>query len=195
MNTFSFNLIPKKSEQEVQKEEKRDKTSVWTAILPLTGVSVWLLLVLFNGVVVDGVKANWEESIAQKENRIDTEYLAVRVQHGELVLKTKSLATLITLDIKPETLFVLTEQIFPEPEPGVRIIGYGRNDDGSFSIRLATDDYQKIAEIARRFSNYEGANLVTIESVATDPTSEDNPDEIQATIKFFINVEFIEGNA
>lgn len=191
MKSFGFNLLPQKSKEVIIEEDKRDRTSVFTALLPLLGVTLWLLLVLFNGLVVDGVKANWEKAIIQKENRINTEFLPVRIQHGELVIKTRTLSELVLKDIKPETLFILTETIFPTEEADVEIIGYGRNDDGSFSLALRTGDHEKFAEITRRFSNYEGAETVTISSIF------DNPQEnyVQGLINFFIDEEFIENGS
>lgn len=188
MKTFSFNLIPQKTKEETQREVKRDNASLYTALLPLLGVSVWLALTLFNGLVVDKVKANWETSIAKKQARVDTEFLPVRIQHGELVLKTRILADIILKDIKPETLFALTEQIFPVPEPEVQVIGYGRNDDGSFDVILSTSNYRKFAEVARRFSEYDGADEATISSVNYNKEA----DNIQGVITFFIDVDFIE---
>ncbi|MEI7578758.1 MAG: hypothetical protein WCJ58_01815 [bacterium] len=188
MKTFSFNLIPKKEKAVVVKEEKRDKLSIYSAFLPLLGVIIWLFLTLFNGLIVYRSKNVWTLAVESKKNRLETEFLAVREQHGELVTKTKMLSDIVLKDIKPEILFILTEKIFPVPEPGVRIVGYGRRQDGSFDIYLETPDYQKLGEITRRFSAYHGSTNVSISNASWSPQL------VSSTINFNLDVAYIEKN-
>ncbi|MFQ5493710.1 MAG: hypothetical protein ACE5DX_06150 [Candidatus Dojkabacteria bacterium] len=174
MKSFSFNLLPEKPKEIQIKEEGRDRSAVYTAILPLFAVILWLGLVLFNGLVVNAVRDNWQSAVDQKNARIDSEFLATLTQHGELVKKTQALARVIVKDIKPEELFILTEILFPVPESDVLINGYGRDRDGSFNVTITTDTYLKFAEITRRFNNYEGIRDVNIKNISLDEDSELN---------------------
>lgn len=188
MKTFAFNLLPQKTKDEVQSEEKRDKTSVYTALLPLLAVLVWLLLVFVNGMFLSDMKIEAQTEVDIRQRRIDQEFLPVRIQHGELVIKTRSLADLIQLDIKPEILFVLVEDIFPYEESGVEIIGYGREDDGSFNISVQADSYLKFSEVVRRFSNYDGVFDVSISGVSESLET----GEVTGSIIIMIDLDYFE---
>jgi hypothetical protein len=185
MSEFKFNLLPKKTKEVIIKEDKRDRASVYTAVLPLIAVLFWLGLVLFNGLVINKVKEDWNLAIADKQRKIDQDYLPVRVRHGELVVKTRSLAGLVQRDIQPESLFILTEKIFPNEDPNIRIVGYGRETDGKFTINIETSEYTKFAEITRRFSNFDAALNVNISSVSNDPKT----GKISGTISFYLDLE------
>jgi len=190
MKTFSFNLIPGKDKEVIVKEEKRDTLSVYTAFLPFVSVVIWLSLVMFNKLVVYESKKEWTGLVDSKQMRIDNEFHDVRLRHGELVIKTQILGELVTKDIKPEILFILTERIFPVAEPGVRVIGYGRKSDGSFDVNIETDSYVKFAEIARRFSTYDGSTSAIISSV----NYSDTLDVVTGTINCYLDVKYIEND-
>jgi len=190
MKTFGFNLIPGKDKEVIVKEEKRDTLSVYTAFLPFVAVVIWLSLVLFNKLVVQESKLEWTRVVDSKQARIDTEFYDVRLRHGELVIKTQILGELVTKDIKPEILFILTERIFPVTESDVRVIGYGRKSDGSFDVNIETDSYIKFAEIVRRFSTYEGSKSTIISSV----NYSDTQDVVIGTINCYLDVKYIEND-
>lgn len=192
MKVFSFNLVPEKPKELIVKEEERDISSVYTAVLPLFAVLVWIGALLFNGLLVEKTKATWQKSIDTKNARIQSEFLPAIIQNGELVVKTKALAELIVKDIKPENLFRITEEIFPTKETGVEISGYGRDADGSFKINIITDTYEKLAEVTRRFSNNKNVSGVTIKGSSLEINPADpNINRVRGAISFFINEEFI----
>jgi len=190
MKTFGFNLIPGKDKEVIVKEEKRDTLSVYSAFLPFISVVIWLSLVMFNKLVVYESKKEWTGLINSKQMQIDNEFHDVRLRHGELVVKTQILGELVTKDIKPEILFILTGRIFPVTESGIRVIGYGRKSDGSFDINIETDSYTQFAEIARRFSTYEGATSTMISSV----NYSDTLDVVTGTINCYLDVKYIEND-
>lgn len=185
MRSFVFNLLPTKPKEIEVKEEKRDRLSVRSAFLPLLAALFWLALIIFNGLVVEKVKSSWVNAVADKERKINVQYLPLRIQHGELVTKTNLLSQVIEKDIKPEELFVLTEKLFPKTEVGVEIKGYGRDQDGSFSVNLSTANYTQFAQILRRFTSYSGVKLVKSRGVILDPKL----NEVNGTVNFFFNLE------
>jgi len=188
MKSFTFNLLPEKPKEQVVKEETRDRSSLYTAILPLLGVLIWLGLTLFNSLVVGRVKANWQSSVDQKKQRIKTEFQSVLVAHGEYVKKTQALSEPVQKDIKPEQVFLLADKMFPTPEEGVKINSYDRAKDGSFSIGLVTDNLRKLAEVVRRFNSVKNITLVRLSSVSY---TEDNND-YTSVINFIIIEQFEE---
>lgn len=181
MKTFGFNLLPSKPKALVVKEEKRDNYSVYTAFLPLMGAIVWISLVVFNGLVIDKHKQDWITQVEAHKASIAVQYTGTQVVHGELVVKTNTLAGVIQKDIQPEQLFNLTDELFPQADPTFTIKGYGRETDGSFNVTVDAVSYQRLAEVARRFSDYEKITKVSIKTAQLDPKK----NEINGVISFF----------
>lgn len=153
MAEFKFNLLPKKSRELILKEKKRDGYSVYYSLLVLFGVLLWLGLVAVNNFVVDKSKQEWRSVIQEKQGRIDNEFYETRRIHGELVVKTRSISPLLVSDIDPEEVFQVAQDVFPLTEGNVKIIGYGRNDDGSFNITIIASDSSVVARKARGLKN------------------------------------------
>ncbi len=166
MATFKFNLIPRKTEEMVLKEQQRDGYSVYYALLVLFGVLLWLGLMAVNTFVVDRSTDQWTQVTLDKQNRIDNEFYETRRIHGELVTKTESILPLLQNDIDPEEVFRVAEDVFPITEGNVRIVGYGRNDDGSFTIRISAPDNSVVSQKARSLKNLGIVSELTIEEVA-----------------------------
>ena len=181
MKSFAFNLLPSKSKEVEAKEVKRDNYSLYSALLPLFGVSLWLGLVVFNALVVDKVKANWEDAVAKKNTRIINEFGSILIQHGELVTKTNALSAVIVKDVQPEKVFLLTSKLFSQDEPGVTVHGYGREPDGSFNVAVSAFSYLKFAQITRRFNDYGEIEKVKVTGITYDNKS----NEVSGSISFF----------
>lgn len=190
MKTFSFNLLPQKTKEQVHKEEKRDQTGLYTAVFPLLATIIWLGITLFNGIYLQSKIKDLSEQIAVKQGRVEGEFLPVRIQHGELVIKTAALAEVIDKDIKPESLFILTQKIFPTEDPQIQITGYGRYSDGGFGINLTASTYEKLNDVVRRFSKYPGTYNVRISSANRN----DKSNQIAAVINFNLDIAYLEAN-
>ncbi len=183
MAKFKFNLLPKKSEETILKEKKRDGYSVYYTFLVLFGVILWGSLVGFNTFVVDRSTTQWKKINENKQYALDTEFYETRRIHGELVTKTKSIAPLLKSDIDPEVVFRVAEEVFPITEGNVKIVGYGRNTDGSFSISILAQDHKVIAQKARKLRNLSIISGLTIDEV-TQTTSRN-----QVVAKFNFSVD------
>lgn len=185
MSTFSFNLLPKKSKQTIDREVKRDSYSVYYSLLVLLGVMMWLGLLLFNNFVVDSKRADWELSNQRKTEKINNEYQDIRELHGELVIKTNSLEPLLIKDVDPEVIFLVADEVFPSNEQGIEIVGYGRNDDGSFSISVAASDELLIAQKARSLRELPLVKELQVDTVNYNQ----NANQLIANFNFDINLE------
>jgi hypothetical protein len=171
MKSYGFNLLPQKSKAIIRKEEKRDNFSVSTAVLPLTSVFIWLVLVLVNNLYIEASKRTWENSINLKKQLITGELAPILIKNGEMVAKTNILAEVIKKDIQPEQLFVLIDQIYQKQDPTFKILGYARNSTGSFSVEFSAISYNRLAEIARRFGTYNYIENVSLEQTSLDTTT------------------------
>jgi|GEM_PF-1592505 len=190
MKTYGFNLLPQKSRALVKKEDKRDNYSVAVALLPFLSVVIWLIVVLINSLIVESYKQSWQNAVNQKNERINVQLAPILIQHGELVSKTNSLAGVVINDINPERLFLLLDQIYQQ-DPTFTINGYGRNPDGTFFVNVIAQDYLRLAEVTRRFTDYRFIEKVTLVNSAFDEKS----NTVQGTIKFLFNYYEVEPQA
>lgn len=167
MKTYGFNLLPQKSRALVKKEEKRDNYSVSVALLPFLSVVIWLAVVLANNLVIESYRTSWQSSVDESNQTINQALAPVLIQHGELVAKTNSLSNVILNDIKPEQLFILLDQIY-QSDPTFTINGYGRNQDGTFYVNVVARDYQRLAEVTRKFTDYKYIESVALKNASFD---------------------------
>ncbi len=186
MAEFKFNLLPKKSKEMVLKEKKRDGYSVYYSLLVLFGVVLWLGLVAVNSLVVDPSTREWREVNREKQSRIDGEFYETRRIHGELVTKTRSIAPLLVNDIDPEEVFRVAQDVFPVTEGNVKIIGYGRNDDGSFNITITAPDSMIVAQKARSLKNLDIVSDLSIKEVIENSNIRN---QVSAEFNFVVNLD------
>lgn len=165
MAKFKFNLLPQKSKETVLKERKRDNYNIYYLFLVLFGIILWAGLMAVNTLVVDRSITQWKEINKNKQYALDTDFLETRRIHGELVTKTKSIAPLLINDIDPEEVFRVAEDIFPVTEGDVKIVGYGRNTDGSFTISILAPNNKVVAQKARSLRNLGIVSDLTIDKI------------------------------
>ncbi len=189
MKTYGFNLLPQKPRSLVKKEDKRDNYSVSVALLPFLSVVIWLAVVLTNNLVIETYRSSWENSVNESKQTINVALAPILVQHGELVAKTNSLSNVILNDIKPEQLFILLDQIY-QSDPTFTINGYGRNGDGTFYVSLIAKDYQRLSEVARKFTSYKYIEDVVI----TNASYDDLGKNVSGQIQFLFNYVEIEAD-
>jgi hypothetical protein len=154
MKTYGFNLLPQKSRALAKKEDKRDNYAVASSILPFLSVVIWLIVVLINSLIVEGYKMRWQQIVDEDNQKINIQLAPILIQHGELVTKTNSLGNVVGQDINPERLFILLDEIYQE-DPTFTINGYGRNNDGTFFVNILSNSYLRLAEVTRRFIDYQ----------------------------------------
>jgi hypothetical protein len=130
---------------------------------------LWFGLVVFNTFIVDRSVDELQQKNKKKEDRINSEFMETRRIHGELVMKTKSIAPLLENDIDPEAVFQVAQDVFPINEGDVSIVGYGRNKDGTFTISIVASNYQTISRKARSLRNLDIVNKLEVDKVAYTP--------------------------
>ena len=184
MKTYGFNLLPQKSRSLIKKEDKRDNYSIAVAILPFLSVVVWLLIILFNSLILETNISSWEAAVQVANEEINVDLAPILIKHGEMVMKTNALAGVVTNDINPERLFILLDEIYQE-DPTFSITGYGRNAEGSFFVSIIAISNQRLAEVARRFKEYRFIEDVGLTSVSLDPETNSASGSITFLFNYF----------
>ena len=183
---FIFNLLTPKSEEEIKKEETRDSSSVYTAILPLIGAVIWVAIVLANSLLVQSYITTWKQKIVTQNLEIGT-FTDDREQNGELYLKTQALSEVITKNIDPEEFFEVVEGTLFSISPDINIRSYGRQEGGQFDINASTDSFIDVAKVMNAFTSDDAYANVTLNSATRDSATGD--------VNFSLNLEFVgQGN-
>ena len=86
-NYFSFNLLPKQSEDEIRILEERDDTTLYAFVLVFAGVFIFLILNLIRIVAVQARADYVQDQIDTVQENIDS-YNAVIATHGEIFQKS-----------------------------------------------------------------------------------------------------------
>ncbi len=161
---FEFNLLPKEIFQKrILLREKIDKTSVLSALLPLSAVVVWIVFMTITVFISTDIKTK-EKGIAILNQEIST-YDQVKEDKSLLVLKTGVLEEIVKRDVNPEDFFLVVKKLVENSGFDAQILAYGRNADGRFGLEMSVDSVDTMTKIVRLFRKNERINLVELESV------------------------------
>jgi hypothetical protein len=181
MHRFTFNLLPQKSQEEVERAEKRDSNAITLALLPLMAVVVAIAVMLFNNLFMDERIEELNQEISRQENSIES-YRQVVTKNAEFVRKSEILVEPIERDVEPERFFSLSDEILGELRFPTSIQSYGRSNDGSFEIRLSFEELVNIISVLTEFESSQ-----EVQQTNTDALSHNvNNDSVNVTINFFL---------
>jgi hypothetical protein len=181
MHRFSFNLLPEKPKEEIEKEEGRENTSLTLAFLPFFAVLISIVLIILNNIVFQAQINSWNAAITNRKNEISS-YQDIIKLNIEFSQKTVLLEEPVAQDIEPEQFFSLADEIVNNLPFSADISKYGRNPDGSFDITLTTIELDSSADIIRAFELNGRVDTPNLKSINVD--SEFN--EVQTTVNFFL---------
>ncbi len=139
---FKFNLIPPKSNEEIETEEERDSSLVSALVLILFTVIIYALFVIGKVILIDTRIITFENSI-QSINQNISNYQSVKALNGEIFTKSNALAPIIEQDIKLNRLIEVSNKL-KENIPNAVISSYAREVDGTFVISLVMSSYEDI---------------------------------------------------
>lgn len=180
MTKSDFNLLPKEVFDQRKKSRKTvDRTSLFSAVLPLLAVIVWIAFIGLNYLVETQVK-QVEDEITSIENEIST-YQADKDKKSLLVLKTKVLKDIVRRDVNPENFFTIVQELVEDSGLEIQILTYGRNTDGKFYITASANTIPAIADINRIFRNAEQLNNVQLNDISKSGDELSNNDEFEIT--------------
>lgn len=158
---FRFSLLPKKTKEEVVKEESRANGLLYASILLFFIVVVWLSIALMNALFVKKSIEDWTKTSNQRDQQI-LGYSTYRNANGELVVKTNLLSGVVDKHLDPELVFGLIDRRIKESTPDVEIISYGRAAGGSFQVTGLTDDSDDISKLIKDFGNEDAVNTAQL---------------------------------
>ncbi len=179
---FKFNLITPVTVEEIKVIEERDNTTVNSFVLIFVGALVFFILSIINVAFLEPAVANSGRAVDSKKNNL-IQFSAVRALNGEFVVKARALSPLLDLDIKPDKLVEIVNNLVNSLQNQAIIDSFGRARDGSFNIQVLITDLESLNLIKTFFDeNKDIVSNLFINEVA------DTPEGIHVTLVFKILV-------
>jgi hypothetical protein len=160
---FGFNLIPPKSEQEIEILEERDNSVVYGFLLIFFAVFLYFILSLIQLVAID-TRLDHNKSILVKREATINSYNNTVAEHGELFLKAKTLSLILKRDIRTKEFLNLSQQIVSSIN-GTEILDYTREDDEKFTITVLMSNFANTTDLINNSKDYSQALNFRIENI------------------------------
>lgn len=179
--TFRFSLLPKKTKDEIEKEDTRSSGFLYSLVLVFFTVFVWVVINLLNIFLVQDNLDKWKDIKVNNQKKIES-YKIYRAENGELVIKTQILSEVVKKHLDPRVVFDLIDKRIKENTPNVQIVKYGRTSDGSFQVTGTTRDYKDINKLVMSFDEEGEIDDVRLSNVFFEEN------QYKFTINLLINV-------
>lgn len=181
MHRFSFNLLPEKPKELIEKEEQRESISLYFAFLPLLSIVFAIGAMIFNEMIVANRVTVWKNSESARDVTVES-YRDVVLKKYEFVEKSNLLLEQVEKDVAPESFFKLTDELLAQYPFDVTLDGYGRNSDGSFDLELAIKDLNYTGAILKAFEEVPTVVAPNTDKVITNSTD----GTVIVTVNFFL---------
>lgn len=181
---FKFNLLPKRSKQEISLIKERDNSVFYSAVIVLFGSFLWLVSVLFLNLVMNPrlqVTINSVENLKLQINGFSN----IRAKNGELVYKAQLLKPLLDRKIDTGLIFSIGDGMV-ENIPNAQVVNYGRETSGKFVFRLAGKTFSDITRVYNNMTSTDLQKQISNLEVR-DLNFDTSLELIIATIAFDIN--------
>ena len=146
-NSFKFNLLPKKSKEEIELIEERDNSLFYAVAIVLFATFIWLATTLFNTLIVQP-RLNENQLALNSVQNQEQSYSIIKAKQGELVYKAARLKPLLERKIDTDSIFDVSAQL-TEGIESAAIAGYGRERSGKFVFRVVTRRYEDVTSMMR----------------------------------------------
>ncbi|MCA9385184.1 hypothetical protein KC717_00890 [Candidatus Dojkabacteria bacterium] len=181
MKQNGFNLLPKETFEKREKARvKLDRVSIVSAVFPLIAVLVWIVFILISSFIRRDI-AGINQEIRSVEDEIAS-YKLLQDRKALLVLKTRALTEIVTLDVNPENFFTIVQTAIENSGRDTEIISYGRETTGAFFIAAHADNAASVADITRIFRNTDKLEAIQL----TNVSDVEDQDRILFTLVFTI---------
>jgi hypothetical protein len=130
---FKFNLVTPITKEEIETIEERDNTVVNSVLLIFVAVFVFSALSLLTALFIEPAVANSALALRSKEVSL-TKFDEVKKLNGEFVIKSRALSPLLDLDIKPDKLVAIVDNLVSALSAELDIASFGRDKTGDFKI-------------------------------------------------------------
>lgn len=165
-NKFIFNLLPKKTKEEVEREDVRSTGLLYATILLFFTVLVWVGINAID-VFLLGDNVNKWELISSQKDAVISSYQGDRVRNGELVVKTQILSEVVDKHVDPSLVFDIIDEQIKTSTPTVVVDKYGRASDGSFQVSGVAESDEDVSKLIKDFSQRESIENVALLSIAS----------------------------
>lgn len=147
---FEFNLIPPKTQEEIQVIEDRDNTFLYSFILIFSAAFIYFVLNLLQLLLIEPRINSIEDDIAETNQSISFNNEIIQA-HGELVLKSSLLSPILEQDIKLSEMMLVATEIAGNSE----IDSYNKEATGEIVISINVDTVDDAIDILEGMSNTE----------------------------------------
>jgi len=169
-NQFGFNLLPKKSKQEVKIQKDRDDAFLYTLVLIFVAVFIYFALNIIDSLLVQTRIDSIQEAISNTEEQINANR-DTKLKHGELIEKSRLIGEVLEKDINVDNLFSISSELVPNRED---ILSYERLSSGEFSLQVSIQEYEEATALLERANSNSGISESRLTSIIVDPTHPDN---------------------
>lgn len=166
---FKFNLIPPRSNEEIETEEERDNSIVSALVLILFTVVIYAVFAIGKVILIDARVINLEDRIVTLNQNISN-LQSIKALNGEIFTKSNALAPIIEQDIKLNRLIDVSNKL-KENILGAVINSYAREFEGEFVISLTMRSYEDIYTLIDNAKSIEGLEKLFVRDLSKDPSS------------------------
>ena len=142
---FTFNLLPRATEEEIELIEERDNSLFYAVGVVLFSSIVWFVTAIFLAAVMIPLLSANQQALAEVKGKVSS-YSFVKSRHGELVYKADLLKPLLERKIETDLIFLVGDELISDVDPA-NLISYEREQGGKFVFRIITAGYEAVEDI------------------------------------------------
>lgn len=164
---FRFNLLPPKSKDIIEKEDKRSSALLYSAVLLFSIALVWVLISSANAYLKSVQVRNWQNTNNSKDTEIST-YNQYAYENYELYQKANVLSSVVLKNTDPDLVFTLINNRVRASAPNAAITRYGREASGNYQITGQTNNVNDIAKLLKDFKSEANVTDVSLISMQNE---------------------------
>ncbi len=140
---FQFNLLSEQSEEEIQRLEERDDSTLYAMVLVFSGIFIYFILNLIQIIIVQG-RINLIQSRIDETVAAITAYNDIRALNGEIFQKANLLRDPLLSDIELDRLLEISSLMTQDEG---EILTYSRNQSGEFELVVDVENEEMAVRI------------------------------------------------
>lgn len=161
---FQFNLVPPKSQVEVELEAERDDSLVYSMILVFFALFVYVVLTLTRSFLILPRIESTQQRLDNFKQQTQS-FQDVRSQNGELFIKGETLSEILKKDLSANEIFRVAQEI-SSINANVGVVNYSREQSGIFVFEFLANNVSLVPEILQKANTVSGVSNVFIRDVS-----------------------------
>lgn len=159
---FRFNLLPKKNKVDIENEAERSDSVFYSILLVFFASLVFFAVNLFNLFILEPAVLTAQQGVEQREVGVES-YEAIRADHGELFIKTKTLAPVLEKKVNTSEIFRVANQI-ASISASLSISSYSREPSGLFVFDVESPSFQQVSLLITQAKEISGTSQLFVRS-------------------------------